>query len=112
MESRLNAQNQGLTFDAQKSIDWIKTLKRTKVFDEGFQLRRAGAIEKIQRRVNQELRTITDVNASTGVVSLTVLEFSFSETNPEVRKVLETVTFSLVSSLPNKKFESRFRQKL
>ena len=68
MESRLNAQNQGLTFDAQKSIDWIETLKRTKVFDEGFHLRRASAIEKIQRRVNQELRTVTDMNASTGVV--------------------------------------------
>merc|ERR1711951_187966 len=68
MESRLNAQNQGLTFDAQKSIDWIKTLKRTKVFDERFQLRRAGAIEKIQRRLHQELRTVTDMNASTGVV--------------------------------------------
>ena len=68
MESRLNAQNQGLTFDAQKSIDWINTLKRTKVFDEGFHLRRASAIEKIQRRVNEELRTVTDMNASTGVV--------------------------------------------
>ena len=68
MESRLNAQNKGLTFDAEKSIDWIKTLKRTKVFDEGFHLRRATAIEKIQRKINQELRTVTDMNASTGVV--------------------------------------------
>ena len=48
---------------------------------------------------------------SSGVVSLTVLEFSFRDTNPEVRKVPGTVTFSLVFSLPNKKCESHFRQK-
>ena len=68
MESMLNAQNKGLTFDAVKSIDWIKTLKRTQVFDEGFILRRASAIKEIQRRVNQELRTVTDMDSSTGVV--------------------------------------------
>ena len=58
MESMLNAQNKGLTFDAEKSIDWIKTLKRTQVFDERFILRRASAIKEIQRRVNQELRKV------------------------------------------------------
>ena len=30
MESRLNAQNKGLTFDAQETIDWIKTLNGRK----------------------------------------------------------------------------------
>ena len=68
MESMLNAQNKGLTFDAEKSIDWIKTLKRTHVFDEAFILRRASAIKEIERRVNKELRTVTDMNAPTGVV--------------------------------------------
>ena len=68
VESRLNAQNKCLTFDAENSIDWIKTLKRTEVFDEEFNLRRLSAIKEIQRRVNQELRTVTDMNCSTGVV--------------------------------------------
>ena len=40
------------------------------------------------------------LTASSGFVSFTVLEYSFSETNPEVRKVTGTVTFSLVSLLP------------
>jgi len=35
---------------------------------KGFVLRRASAIKEIQRRVNQELRTVTDMNSSTGVV--------------------------------------------
>ena len=39
MESRLNAQNKGMTFDAQETIMWIKTLQRTQVFDEGFIVR-------------------------------------------------------------------------
>ena len=46
MESKLNAQNKGLTFNAEKTIDWIKTLKRTEVFDEGFILRRESAFWK------------------------------------------------------------------
>ncbi|MEO1257134.1 MAG: hypothetical protein AAFY41_19960, partial [Bacteroidota bacterium] len=62
MESRLNAQNKGLTFDAQETIDWIKTLQRTEVFDEGFVLRRASAIEELEQKVNKELSTVTDMN--------------------------------------------------
>ena len=68
MESRLNAQNKGLTFDAQETIDWIKTLQRTQVFDEGFVLRRASAIEEIERKVNRELSAVTDMSSSTGIV--------------------------------------------
>ena len=68
MESRLNAQNMGLSFDAKETIDWIKTLQRTQVFDERFVLRRASAIEKIERKVNKELTTVTDMNSSTGIV--------------------------------------------
>ena len=68
MESRLNAQYKGLTFDAQETVDWIKTLQRTQVFDEGFVLRRAGAIEEIERKVNKELSAVTDMNSSTGIV--------------------------------------------
>ena len=68
MESRLNAQNKGLTFDAQETIDWIKTLQRTQVFDEGFVLRRASAIKELERKVNKEFSAVTDMNSSTGVV--------------------------------------------
>ena len=68
MESRLNAQNKGLTFDAQETIDWTKTLQRTQVFDEGFVLRRASAIEEIERKVNRELSAVTDMSSSTGIV--------------------------------------------
>lgn len=68
MESRLNAQNKGLTFDAKETIDWIETLKRTQVFDEGFTLRRNSAIEELERKVNKELSEVTDMNSSTGVV--------------------------------------------
>merc|ERR1711951_62822 len=103
MESMFNAQNQGLTFDAQKSIDWIKTLKRTKVFDEGFQLRRAGAIEKIQRRVNQELRTVTDMNASTGVVvdDSEMIERMARENGDDVARARQTVDdHGEISSVP------------
>ena len=49
MESQLNKLNMGLTFDAKTTINWIKALKRTVVFDEGFVLRRASAIEEVER---------------------------------------------------------------
>ena len=68
MESRLNAQNKGLTFDAKVTIDWIETLKRTEVFDEGFVLRRGTALEELERKVNKELSAVTDMNSSTGVI--------------------------------------------
>lgn len=50
------------------SIDWNNVLKRTQVFDEGFTLHRASAIQEIQGRVNQDLTTITDMNSLTGIV--------------------------------------------
>ena len=103
MESRLNAQNKGLTFDAEKSIDWIKTLKRTQVFDEGFILRRASAIKEIQRRVNQELRTVTDMNSSTGVVvdDSEMIERMAKRSEDDVARARQTVDdHGEVSSAP------------
>merc|ERR1711973_451032 len=103
MESMLNAQNKGLTFDAEKSIDWIKTLKRTQVFDEGVILRRASAIKEIQRRVNQELRKVTDMNAPSGVVveDSEMIERMAKRSEDDVARARQTVDdHGEVSSAP------------
>ena len=68
MESPINAQNLGLSFNAKDTIDWIKALQRTQAYDEGFVLRRSSAIEENERKFNKEPTTVTDMNSSTGIV--------------------------------------------
>ena len=66
MEARLNAQNIGLNFNAKNCAIWIKVLKRTQAFSEKFILRRQAAIDRIERRVNRELKEINNIESKSG----------------------------------------------
>ena len=43
-------------------------LHRTQAFSEQFVLRRQSAINRIEKKVNQELREITNINSRSGIV--------------------------------------------
>ena len=68
MEARLNAQNLGQSFNAKNCSIWIQVLQRTQAFSEKFVLRRQSALDKIERKVNQKLTEITDINSRSGIV--------------------------------------------
>ena len=68
MEARLNAQNLGQSFNAKNCKIWIQVLQRTQAFSETFKLRRQSAIDRIEKRINEELTEITNIHSRSGIV--------------------------------------------
>ena len=69
MESTLNFQNKGHSFDAELCYKWLCVLKRTGALSSEYILRRRKSLSKLQRKISTELfSTSTTTNSSVGVV--------------------------------------------
>ena len=69
MESTLNFQNRGDSFDAQLCYKWLAVLKRTGALSSDYILRRKKSLSKLQRKISKELSsTSCTTDSSVGVV--------------------------------------------
>lgn len=69
MESTLNFQNRGESFDAELCYKWLAVLKRTGALSSEYILRRRKSLSKLQRKISKELSsTSCTTDSSVGVV--------------------------------------------
>ena len=69
MESTLNKQNRGQSFDVQLCSKWLDVLKRTGALSSEYVLRRGKSLAQVQRKISRELAyTTTTTDSSVGVV--------------------------------------------
>ena len=69
MESTLNFQNRGHSFDAELCYRWLCVLKATGALSSEYILRRRKSLSKLQRKISKELSSTTfTTDSSVGVV--------------------------------------------
>ena len=69
MESTLNRQNQGQSFDVFESYYTLKLLKKTGALSHEYTVKRKGSLGLLQRKVEMEMsRTTNTTDSSTGIV--------------------------------------------
>ena len=69
MESTLNFQKKGNSFDAEQCYKWLSVLKRTGALSSDYSLRRKKSLYKLQQKISNELSsTSVTTDSSMGVV--------------------------------------------